>query len=252
MVHRWDRLTMVHWPFDPREVQELLPNGLEVDTAEGMAWVGLVAFRLSISPPALPPIPWVSRFLEINVRTYVRGPDGGVGIRFLSLDAARLGAVAVARAWYGLPYMWARMRSAREDGIVWYESRRRWPGAGRPRTWIAVALGGPLGLADLGPRDRFLIGRWRLYAGRGTGLVATDVEHPPWPLRRAMVLSVRDGLLQAAGLPQPLGEPIAHYSPGIEVRFAPRRRLLVERWVERPGSFGPDLRAPSATPDRAR
>ncbi len=50
-------------------------------------------------------MPWVSRFCETNVRTYVRDSHGRAGIWFFSLDAARLGAVAaaVARAAYHLP-----------------------------------------------------------------------------------------------------------------------------------------------------
>ena len=58
-------------------------------------------------------MPWASRFSEMNVRTYVRGPDGHRGIWFLSLDASRLGAVAMARRTYRLPYMWARMETRR-------------------------------------------------------------------------------------------------------------------------------------------
>jgi uncharacterized protein YqjF (DUF2071 family) len=31
-------------------------------------------------------------------------------------------------------------------------------------------------------------------------------------------------LLAAAGLPIPDGQPVAHYSPGVDVRFGPPRR----------------------------
>jgi uncharacterized protein len=41
--------------------------------------------------------------------------------------------------------------------------------------------------------------------------------HPPWPLHRAAVQAVDDQLIVAAGLPAPEGEPLAHFSPGVDV-----------------------------------
>ena len=97
MLQRWDDLTFLHWPYAPETVAQLLPPGLQVDTIDGAAWVGVVPFRLTIRAPGMPAVPWAGRFAEVNVRTYVRGPDGRRGIWFLSLDAARLGGVLLAR-----------------------------------------------------------------------------------------------------------------------------------------------------------
>src|SRR6186997_1796079 len=72
MVHRWDSLTFIHWPFAPADVARRLPEGLEVDTFDGTAWIGLIPFRLTVRPPHGPSLPWASTFLETNVRTYVR------------------------------------------------------------------------------------------------------------------------------------------------------------------------------------
>ena len=114
MHHRWTAVTFLHWPYPPEVVQRLLPPGLEVDRADGTAWVSLVPFRMEdVRLPRLPPRPG-PRFPETNVRTYVRDRHGRVGIWFLSLDAARLGAVVTARVAYGLPYFWAAM-SVRRD-----------------------------------------------------------------------------------------------------------------------------------------
>ncbi len=115
MRQRWERLTFLHWPFEPADVQRLLPAGLAVDTFDGRAWVGLVPFFMHVASAGGQQAPWASRFCETNVRTYVRDAAGRPGIWFFSLDAARLGAVAVARATYGLPYYWSAMRLA-EDG----------------------------------------------------------------------------------------------------------------------------------------
>ena len=43
--------------------------------------------------------------------------------------------------------------------------------------------------------------------------------HQPWPLHRGQLLDLDDGLISAAGLPPPDGEPLVHYSPGVDVRI---------------------------------
>ena len=128
MRQRWERLTFLHWPYDPAVVQRLLPPGLTVDTFDGVAWVGLVPFFMRVHTPGDRGVPWVSNFCETNVRTYARDREGRAGIWFLSLDAARLGAVAVARASYQLPYFWSSMRLT---GPLAAPAR---PAPARPRT----------------------------------------------------------------------------------------------------------------------
>ena len=74
MLQGWRDLTYLHWPYDPDVVQRFVPNGLRVDTFEGKAWVGLVAFQMErIRLPGLPGVPYFGTFPETNVRTYVRG-----------------------------------------------------------------------------------------------------------------------------------------------------------------------------------
>jgi uncharacterized protein len=224
MLHRWENLSFLHWPYAAEDVQGLLPSGLEVDTFDGAAWIGLIPFRLTVTLPGIPAMPWLSSCPEINVRTYVRGPDGRSGIWFFSLEASGLSAVLTARKWYGLPYRWAGMRLDRRENTVWYESRRRWRGR-RPREVISLAVDDPVAPRDLDPLETFLTARWRLYSPRGTGLAATQVEHDPWPVHRARALCVRDELIPALGLAEPEGPPRALFSPGVWVRFAPRRQV---------------------------
>ena len=68
----WSELLFAHWRVEPDAVRRHLPEGLELDTHEGDAWVGVVPFLMSdVAPRACPAIPRLSRFLELNVRTYV-------------------------------------------------------------------------------------------------------------------------------------------------------------------------------------
>jgi uncharacterized protein YqjF (DUF2071 family) len=238
MLQHWRWLTFLHWRYPPSAVQALLPAGLEVETFDGAAWIGLVPFLMDgVRPPGVPPAPWVSRFPETNVRTYARGPDGRGAIWFLSLDAARLGAVLVARAGYTLPYFWSAMSvgpggpgdrpgpGRRGADRLAYRCRRRWPGSGGARCDADVELGPPFEAAELGALDHFLTARYRLWTVVGGRLAAADAEHPPWSLRRARVVDLHQDLLQAAGLPAPDGTPVVHASAGVRVRIGAWHRM---------------------------
>jgi len=219
MRQRWERLTFLHWSYDPGVIQRLLPDGLQADLYDGRAWVGLVPFFMRVHTPGGRGVPWVSNFCETNVRTYVRDQAGQPGIWFLSLDAARGGAVAVARASYGLPYFWSSMRLSRNGRDVSYHCRRRIPGPRGAVSEVRIRIGEPYEPAGLGDRDHFLTARWRLYSVFAGRQLSARAEHQPWPLYRAEALAVTDGLIPAAGLPAPAGDPLVHYSPGVDVRI---------------------------------
>jgi uncharacterized protein YqjF (DUF2071 family) len=225
MVQRWETLTFLHWSFDPEVVQRLLPPWLEVETFDGAAWVGLVPFFMRVDLPRGPSVPWVSRFCETNVRTYARDPAGTTGIWFFSLDAARLAAVVTARATYRLPYFWSRMRLDHDGGAVRYRCSRIWPGPRVGDSRVVVRVGRPYDPAELGELHHFLTARWVLFSGAGQRHRLARAWHAPWPLHRADVIEVDDLLLRAAGLPPVEGAPLAHYSPGVQVRIGRPERV---------------------------
>jgi hypothetical protein len=223
MRQRWERLTFLHWAFDPAAVQRLLPDGLTTETRDGAAWVGLVPFFMRVASPDGRRVPWVSNFCETNVRTYIRDESGRSGIWFFSLDAARLGAVLVARAGpYRLPYFWSAMRLGQRGNEMAYLARRCWPMVGWPGpapalSRVRVRIGDPIPAGQVSELEHFLTARWRLFsvtAGRRTSARAC---HDPWPLHRATARLVDDQLVTAAGLPVPTTAPLVHWSPGVDV-----------------------------------
>jgi hypothetical protein len=217
MRQRWERLTFLHWPFQPADVQRLLPDGLETETYDGAAWVGLVPFYMRVATPGGQRVPWVSNFCETNVRTYVRDRAGRSGIWFFSLDASRLGVVITARVTsYRLPYFWSSMRLAERGHQIAYLSRR-WPGPRRATSRVRIGIGAPIAPADVTALEHFLTARWMLFSVTGGRPVSARACHPPWPLYRAHAQVLEDHLLTAAGLPGPEGEPLVHYSPGVDV-----------------------------------
>ena len=212
MHHRWDDVTFLHWPCPPAVMQRLLPPGVEVDTFDGVAWVSLVPFVMTVRTVGLPGT-WT--FPETNVRTYTRTPSGVPAIWFLSLDASRLGPVLAGRA-YGLPYMWSRMATSRIGPVHSYRSHRRRPHD--PGSVEAVVEVGERFEGD--ELDHFLVDRWALVTERRGRVGVTLATHDPWPLQRARVLSLSHDIVPASGLPARV-----HFSPGVAVR--------VGRWQTR-------------------
>jgi uncharacterized protein len=212
MRQTWRRLTFLHWPYDPDLIRGFIPAGLELDTFDSAAWVGLVPFEIH-DFPGLPHFP------ETNLRTYVVGPDQSRAVWFFSLDAARLVAVLGARISYHLPYFWAKMSVIAENGVINYRSRRQWPHDPTAMTEIVVRPGEPYKPEELSGRDHFLTARYRLYSVARERLKHAQIEHPPWPLARACVMAVRETLSAASGLPPPGGNPIAHYVDELKVKI---------------------------------
>ena len=51
------------------------------------------------------------------------------------------------------------------------------------------------------------------------------VEHEPWPLQQATLVSLEETVRRAAGLPDDTAPPLVHYSPGVRVRVGAPRLL---------------------------
>jgi uncharacterized protein YqjF (DUF2071 family) len=220
--NRWDDLTFVHWPYEPHEVQRLLPDGLRADTFDDgdgpRAWVSLVPFRMRRAGPTfLPPVPWLSTFAETNVRTYVVDSAGNRAVWFLSLDADRLPVVAFARWAIGFPYVWARMEiDHRGDRWAYTTSQRRWPRRPTASTRLVVEAGPPV---EPTPLDVFLTSRWGTVARWRGRLRHHPVDHPPWRLRSATIVELDDDAVAAGGLPETTGEPVVRVAEPLDARF---------------------------------
>ena len=214
---RWRSLLFLHWEVPLATLRPLVPAGLELDTFEGRAWVGVVPFTMSdVAPRWAPSVPGVSNFHELNVRTYVHA-NGRPGVWFFSLDAAGSIAVLAARAGWGLPYYRASMSLEQEGDGVKYRSRRLWPGPKPAELACDYTIGEDLGVAAPDTFEHFLAERYLLFAARGGRMRVGQVHHRPYPLRRADVTSVAQTMTRAAGLGDPEGAPHALYSPGVDV-----------------------------------
>ncbi len=207
MGQTWEDLLFAHWRVPVEEVREHVPEGLEVDVHDGSAWLGITPFRLTgLRGRGMLPIPYVSSFLELNVRTYVRAEEKP-GIWFFSLDASSRVAVEVARRTYKLPYFHARMSAGKRGEWTDYEcsrvdeAGRVFSGRYRPN--------GSVSEAEPGSLEWFLAERYCLYTtDERDRLARAEIHHELWPLQPA------EAEIELASI-SPLelrGEPLLHFS----------------------------------------
>jgi len=223
---RWHDLLFAHWAVEPGVLRSHLPAGLELDTWEGKAWLGVVPFRMSgIGPRGLPLLPGVSAFPELNLRTYVIA-GGKPGVWFFSLDAGSRLAVRVARLAFHLPYFDAEMGCIEDaEGWIGYRSRRthrgvvgaEWVGRYRPVGESFRSVAGSL--------EWWLTERYCLYSADGSGrLYRGKIDHEPWRLQRAEARMDRCDMTRLLGMELPAEEP--------HLLFA--RELPVVAWALEP------------------
>jgi hypothetical protein len=184
---------------DPLIVQDTLPSGLTVDTFDGAAYLGIVPFLMQrVRPRWLPPVPWLSWFLELNVRTYVHDAEGRPGVLFYSLDCNQPIAVWVARAAFSLPYFHARMTAMRENDRVDYTCLRSNTISETAHfSWRPISDSRE---AKVGSLEFFLVERYFLFTqSRGGQLFAGQVHHRPYQFRDAAVMQQSTIPAQQAG-----------------------------------------------------
>jgi uncharacterized protein len=183
MGQTWEDLLFVHWRVPAATLRTLVSPHVEIEEHDGSAWLGITPFRVAaLRLRGLLPVPGLSSFLELNVRTYVTDGEKR-GIWFFSLDAASRLAVQAARAGYKLPYFAARMHSARVGEWIAYESAR-----GGTAGVAFAARYRPVGAefrAKKGSLGEFLVERYCLYTEDGGRLQRAEIHHRPWSLRDA-------------------------------------------------------------------
>ena len=217
----WEDLLFAHWRVDTDAVRRLVPTGLEVQEHDGSAWLGVTPFVLTgFRLRGTLPLPVVSAFPELNVRTYVTA-GGKPGIWFFSLDASSRGAVEAARRLYRLPYFHARMSVAHRGERVDYASARR-EGA-RPFVFEANYRGrGAAFEPQAGTLEHFLTERYCLYAHDAAGVHRAEIHHPPWRIRPAEA-EIELNTMPPDGL-ELVGEPLLHLAERQDVVVWPLER----------------------------
>jgi uncharacterized protein len=224
-LQTWSDLAFLHFVYERDAVQRLLPEGLRVQSWDGVTWVGLTPFRMvDVRVPGLPPPPGWGVFPELNVRAYVEGPDGRDGLWFLGMLVPRTSFLVALRA-VGLPYAWSEAEARPETGRWGYRFGTPWRRRPSGEAWFSaeVAVGSPLAEGERTAMLESICGRWSAYHRRAGVLWRTPVEHEPWPLHHASVSGRVTSPLRWVGLPEPDRAPMVHAAPAVHARLGPPR-----------------------------
>jgi uncharacterized protein YqjF (DUF2071 family) len=225
MAQTWHDLLFAHWPVEPVVLRPLLPPQLQINTFEGRAWLAVVPFRMTgVRLRGTPSLPWLSVFPELNVSTYVTS-GGKPGVWFFSLDAANSLAVAIARAWFHLPYFRARMNCTEHEGWIHYASERIHRGAP-----VALLKGWYRPIGDVfspqpGTLEHFLTERYCLYTTDAHGqIIRGEIHHPPWPLQPAEAEFAHNSMTESLGIAL-TPRPLLHFARRQDVLVWPPQKI---------------------------
>lgn len=232
MRMQWHDLAFLHWPVAPELLQQYLPDGLELDTFGGQAYLGVVPFEMrGVGAKNLPEVPLTNQFLELNLRTYVHPkgrPHDRPGVWFFSLDASSALAVRGARTLFHLPYFDAAMRSSwYMDGWLEYRSTR----LGKTRLIKDARKSGssadfhalyrPSGFpfrSTVGSLEHWLTERYCLYsADRKDQIYRGEILHRPWWLQQGEVKIIENTVGLQVGLELKTAPPLVHFVRSLEV-----------------------------------
>ena len=111
----WGNLLMVTWLVEPTTLATRLPPCCEPDLWNGKIPLSLVGVEFTQVAVKGMSWPWHDQFPEINLRTYVRGPQGP-GVAFLGELVPKYWVAWMARRSFGEPYQKTK---------VWTEKRVR-------------------------------------------------------------------------------------------------------------------------------
>jgi uncharacterized protein len=208
----WEHLLFAHWRLPPADLEPHVPDQVSLDLHGGSAWLGVTPFLLSaLRALGGPPLPVLSTFPEVNVRTYVTA-GGKPGIFFFSLDAGSPLAVAGARRFYRLPYFHAEMSIERDGEEIRYRCRRRDRRGHSAELEARYAPTSPPRFPEPSSLEHFLTERYCLYTLDERGrLMRGEIHHAPWPLQEATA-EIRTNTMPPPGLRLPLEAPLLHFS----------------------------------------
>ena len=217
LAQDWRFLTFMHWRVDIEKLKHHVPEGLEIDTFEGDAYIGLVPFMMKhVRPSWFVSTPGISNFPEFNIRTYVK-KDGIAGVFFLTLEAKSLVTCNFAPRTYGLPYRYAKGNVKKSgDKWNWRSSRNN----GQFKLAGTTEVIGEQMQAQPGSLEEFLFERYSLYTSHKGSLRRGYTHHNKWKFQLAKVELTENSLTESfnLGIDELLTPELVHYSDGVRVR----------------------------------
>ncbi|MGA7155236.1 MAG: DUF2071 domain-containing protein [Acidobacteriaceae bacterium] len=200
LTAEWRKLIMAQYAVDPAILAPYLPRGLDLDLyspqdgPNHICFVSLVGFLFTRVRLKGIPIPFHTRFEEVNLRFYVRRKfiDGGTrrGVVFLSEIVPKPAITLVARALYGEAYSTARTRHTWDNTGSTLNVRYDWQHRDIWQTLSVEASPNPEPIAPDSIEEFITDHYWGYTRRRDHSTGEYGVEHPRWqvyPLHSAQV-----------------------------------------------------------------
>jgi len=219
MTQEWHDVLFLHWPVTPELVREHIPAELELDLYNDMAWIGLVFFRVKGNRPRfIPPVPGMSSYLELNIRTYVTY-KGRAGVHFFNLDANHPLIVKMTTLRDFLPYRFAEISLKRRKNTFILHSRHT-HAEEFPETFVTSFEPIPEPIYR-GYFERWLTERYHMWTKPENQLFRIDITHSPWELNKVKGTVYENTMASFIKNNFKERRPIAHYSKIKKARFFP-------------------------------
>ncbi|WP_179134563.1 YqjF family protein [Oceanobacillus timonensis] len=209
LIQKWEHLLFIHLPVSPVALTSQIPEGLELDTYDGQAWISIVALKVSKNRIRyLPSIPYQHPMLQLNVRTYVKR-KGEKGVYFFTMDTNKLSVVFGGKI-VKAPFLHAAMKMKQSADTYHLDSLRK---GNLPAVFHASYT--PVGEAFYPERqslDYWLLERYVFWTYKKNHLYRGAIQHERWKVRNAKVnidkLAFSSFLSKAV-----IGEnPVIHYA----------------------------------------
>jgi uncharacterized protein len=179
----WRYLIMANYAFDPACLKPFLPAGTELDVFNDTHYVSLVGFLFDNTCLKGIPIPFHTRFEEVNLRFYVRRKENGVwkrGVVFIKEIVPKMAISLVANHLYGEHYQtmpmkheWLITDKSLKINYSW-QFRGQWQSIGV----TAQNLKQPI---EMGSESAFITEHYWGYTQLSKTITSEyEVRHPTW------------------------------------------------------------------------
>ena len=211
MRQEWHNLLFLHWPIPISMIRHKVPKQLELDTFNGTAWIGIIPFQMrKLRPSFAFPIPPISNFTEINLRTYVKDKYNRKGVWFFSLDTQNPLGNWIARTFFHLNYRYAKTKfliNTKNENTVKYI----FPKSNLPEQSVCWCNNIDTFRPIKNPQslEFFLTERYRLYSynEKKKVLLTGTLSHEPYSLNRPKLIDYSTGLFNSNGIEFPNNFP---------------------------------------------
>jgi len=174
----WDKVLFLHYQVDLKELQEFIPNELEIDLFEEKPWVSVVAFTMkNIRFRNFLAFPPISTFHEINIRTYVKSGDKS-GVYFLSIEGGKRLSCLIAKEISELPYRFSKIsRNAHNYQSINASFNDR----------LNIDFTVKEEVNDKSQLDIWLTERYSLFQNTKTEINFFELHHLEWPIHQVEI-----------------------------------------------------------------